>query len=81
MSLWILSFAKWSEFYLSALGTFDQNLERLSGDAQRLVMVRTKEEWQTEGVGIQSELIEFLEQGERLLSEGGRLKNDSHKLN
>ncbi|MGJ8945935.1 hypothetical protein AB9K17_23890, partial [Salmonella enterica subsp. enterica serovar Kentucky] len=28
VSLWILSFAKWSEFYLSALGTFDQNLER-----------------------------------------------------
>ncbi|MEZ2683331.1 VPA1262 family protein [Proteus vulgaris] len=81
VSLWILSFAKWSEFYLSALGTFDQNLERLSGDAQRLVMVRTKEEWQSEGVGIQSELIEFLEQGERLLSEGGRLKNDYHKLN
>jgi hypothetical protein len=40
-------------------------------------MVRSKEEWKTEGVGIQSELIEFLEQGERLLSEGGRLKSDS----
>ncbi|HHR0803533.1 TPA: hypothetical protein ACS28E_003292, partial [Enterobacter roggenkampii] len=80
VSLWILAFAKWSEFYLSALGTFDQNLERLSGDAQRLAMVRMKEEWQSEDVGIQSELIEFLEQGERLLSEGGRLKNDFHKL-
>jgi hypothetical protein len=80
VSLWILAFAKWSEFYLSALGTFDQNLERLSGDAHGLAMVRTKEEWQSEGVGIQSELIEFLEQGERLLSEGGRLKSDSHKL-
>lgn len=43
-------------------------------------MVRTKEEWQSEGVGIQSELIEFLEQGERLLSERGRLESDSHKL-
>lgn len=43
-------------------------------------MVRMKEEWQSEDVGIQSELIEFLEQGERLLSEGGRLKNDFHKL-
>ena len=56
---------------------FDQNLERLTGDAHGLAMVRSKEEWQSEGVGIQSELIEFLEQGERLLIEGGRMKSDS----
>ncbi|MBB3323675.1 hypothetical protein FHW74_003199 [Atlantibacter sp. RC6] len=76
VSLWILAFAKWSEFYLRTRGTFDKNLERLSSDAHGLAMVRSKEEWQSEGVSIQSELIAFLEQGERLLSEGGWLKND-----
>lgn len=74
VSLWILAFGKWSEFYLSAQGTTDHNLERLSSDAHGLAMVRSIEEWQSESVGIQSELIAFLKQGERLLSEGGRLK-------
>lgn len=76
VSLWILAFGKWSEFYLSAQDKTDQNLERLSSDAYGLAMVRSIEEWQSEGVGIQSELISFLDQGERLLSEGGGLKRD-----
>lgn len=76
VSLWILAFGKWSEFYLSAQGTTDQNLEYLLSEAHSLAMVRTIEEWQSEGVGVRSELIAFLEQVERLLSEGCELKND-----
>lgn len=76
VSLWILTFCKWSKFYLSAQGKTDQNLERLSSDAHGLAMVRSIKEWQSERVGIRSELIAFLEQAERLLSEGDELKSD-----
>lgn len=76
VSLWILAFGKWSEFYLREQDMTDQNLEQLSRDARGLAMVRSIEEWQSEGVGIQSELIAFLEQVEGLLSEGGGLKSD-----
>ncbi|MBA8863598.1 hypothetical protein FHW11_000684 [Pantoea agglomerans] len=76
VSFWILAFCKWSEFYLNEQGKTDQNLERLSSDAHGLAMVRSIDEWQSEGVGIRGELIAFLDQAEKLLSEGGGLKSE-----
>lgn len=69
VSLWILAFSKWSEFYLREQGVADQNLEQLSRDSRGIAMIRPIEEWQSEGAGKQGELIAFLEQVEGLKSD------------
>jgi len=76
VSLWILAFGRWSEFYLRERGVTDQGVEQLSGDARGLAMVRSLEEWQSEGASKQGELIAFLEQVEGLLNVDGELKGD-----
>ncbi|WP_036543903.1 VPA1262 family protein [Nitrincola lacisaponensis] len=76
VSLWILAFGRWSEFYLRERGATDQNLEQLSWDARGFAMVRPLEEWQSEGASKQGELIAFLEQVEGLLNVDGELKGD-----
>lgn len=76
VSLWILAFGRWSEFYLGNQGVTDQNLEQLSSNARGLAMIKPLEEWQSECAGQQGELIAFLEQVEGLLSVGGGLNRD-----
>jgi hypothetical protein len=76
VSLWILAFGRWSEFYLRERGATDQKLEQLSWDARGFAMVRPLEEWQSEGASKQGELIAFLEQVEGLLNVDGELKGD-----
>lgn len=76
VSLWILAFSRWSEFYLRERGATDQRLEQLSCDARGFAMVRPLEEWQSEGASKHGELIAFLEQVEGLLNVDGELKGD-----
>lgn len=76
VSLWILAFGRWSEFYLRERGVTYQKLEQLSWDAHWLATVRPIEEWQSEGASKQGELTAFLEQVEGLLNVGGELKGD-----
>ncbi|ATG75921.1 hypothetical protein AN401_12000 [Zobellella denitrificans] len=71
VSLWILAFGRWSEFYLHERGATDQKLEQLSRDARGLTMIRPIEEWQSERGGKQDELVAFLDQVEGLLNADG----------
>ncbi|OAI10775.1 VPA1262 family protein [Methylomonas methanica] len=68
VSLWILAFSKWAEYYLHQRGMNDNELERLSRDAQEVAMVRHMDEWCSGGVGKWGELAKFLGQVEELLS-------------
>jgi hypothetical protein len=68
VSLWILAFGRWVEFYLRELGESDLTLGKLSLEAQELTMVTPIEEWQSENSGSRFELIAFLGQVEGLLS-------------
>ena len=70
VSLWILAFGRWSEFYLRERNVTDQKLEQLSRHARGLAMIRPMEEWQSEGAGKQRELVAFLSQVEELLEIG-----------
>ncbi len=67
ISLWILAFSRWAEFYLRQRGMNDGELERLSRDAKEVVIVRHMEEWSSGGAGQQGELAAFLDEVEQLL--------------
>jgi len=66
VSMWILTFARWSQYYMRGLGMSDQNLEELSRGAGELAMVRPMNEWRTELPGNHRELAAFLDQVEEL---------------
>lgn len=78
VSLWILAFCKWSEFYLRERSVTDQALERLSKNADKLAMIRPVEEWQSEYTGKWSTLFSFMEEGDSLLKENNEQK-DCHQ--
>jgi hypothetical protein len=67
VSMWILTFARWSEYYLRERGITDHELERLSLGARELAMVRPMDEWRSEGAG-ERDLAVFLDQVEELLA-------------
>lgn len=67
VSMWILAFARWVQYYLRERGIPGLKLEELSRDASMLAMVRPMGEWR-EGAGKQGELIAFLDQVEELLA-------------
>ncbi len=67
VSMWILTFARWSEYYLRERGMTDHELERLSLGARELAMVRPMDEWRSEGAG-EGDLAVFLDQAEALLA-------------
>lgn len=71
VSLWILAFGRWSEFYLRQRDVTDRELERLSRDAQELAMIRPIGVWRSEGIGKRGELVAFLDQVEELLAASG----------
>ncbi|MCL2658079.1 MAG: VPA1262 family protein [Betaproteobacteria bacterium] len=75
VSLWILVFARWGEFYLRQRDMTDHELERLSRDARGLAMVRPMGEWRSEGTGQQSDLAAFLDQVEELSVANDELKS------
>jgi len=67
VSLWLLAFFRWGEFYLRQRSMTDYELERLSSSARGLVMVRPMSEWRSEGAGKPGELAAFLDQVDELL--------------
>lgn len=67
VSMWILTFARWSEYYLRERGITDHELERLSFGARELAMVRPMDEWRSEGAG-ERDLAVFLDQVEEFLA-------------
>lgn len=67
VSMWILTFTRWSEYYLRGRGMTDHKLEGLSLGARELAMVRPMDEWRSEGAG-EGDLAVFLDQVEALLA-------------
>lgn len=68
VSMWILTFVRWGQYYLSGRGIVDHELENLSRNARELAMVRPMVEWQSCGAGKSGQLAAFLEQVEGLLA-------------
>jgi hypothetical protein len=68
VSLWILAFSRWAEYYLRQRGMNDSELERLSRDAQELALVRPMVEWRSKATDKPGELAAFLDQVEELLA-------------
>jgi hypothetical protein len=68
VSMWILAFTRWAQYYLHEHGLTDDELEAVSRDARELAMVRPMDEWRSEGPGMRGELAAFLDQVEKLLA-------------
>lgn len=68
ISLWLLAFCKWGEFYLRQRDIANGELERLSLDARSVAMVRPVGELQADGIDRHGELAAFLDQAEDLLA-------------
>ena len=75
VSLWILAFSKWGEYYLRQRNMTDRELERLSRDARELAMVRPMAEWRSEVAGKPGQLAAFLDQVEDLLASSDESKS------
>ena len=67
ISLWILAFCKWCEYYLSKSKLKNNELEKLSENARKLAEAGPINEWRNETSDQPSEVIAFLKQGESLL--------------
>ncbi|MEJ7889890.1 VPA1262 family protein [Acinetobacter baumannii] len=68
ISLWILAFCKWCEYYLSKSNQRNDELEQLIENAQNLAEARPINEWRIETSGQSSGIIAFLNQGESLVA-------------
>ncbi|MCR1347050.1 VPA1262 family protein [Acidithiobacillus ferrooxidans] len=68
VSLWMLAFSRWCEYYMRQGGMANRELEQLSHGARALAMVRPMIEWRSKRVGRQGELAAFLDQIEELLA-------------
>ncbi|MEY2335242.1 VPA1262 family protein [Acidithiobacillus ferrianus] len=75
VSLWILAFSKWGEYYLRQRNMTDRELERLSRDARELATVRPMVEWRSEVAGKPGQLAAFLDQVEELLASSDESKS------
>lgn len=67
VSLWLLAFSRWGEFYLRQRGSTDHELEQLSSSARALAMVRPMSEWRFDVAGKLRELAAFVDQVDELL--------------
>jgi len=67
VSMWILIFTRWSQYYLRGIGMTDHDVDQLSHGARELALVRPIHEWRAKGTGKQGELAAFLDQVEELL--------------
>ncbi len=68
VSLWILAFTRWGQYYLRQRDITDHKLEELSQGASELAMVRPMVEWRSGGIGTSAQLATFLDQVEELLA-------------
>ena len=75
VSLWILAFSKWGEYYLPQRNMTDCELERLSRNARELATVRPMVEWRSEVAGKPGQLAAFLDQVEDLLASSDESKS------
>ncbi|WP_426357423.1 VPA1262 family protein [Pseudocolwellia sp. HL-MZ19] len=65
ISLWILAFTKWYEYYLNNLGIESHcKLNNLAKEARNLSMFRSRSEWDTE-----KDLLSFIEEVDKLQEE------------
>ena len=75
VSMWILTFTRWGQYYLRQRGMTDSELESLSRNARELAMVRPMVEWRSEVAGKPGQLAAFLDQVEELLTSSDESKN------
>lgn len=68
VSMWVLTFTQWAKYYLREHGITNRELEELSLAARELAMVRSIDEWRSEGAGKLGELAAFLDQAEKRLA-------------
>ena len=76
ISLWILAFSKWGEYYLRQRGMTDNNLDKLSQDARELAMARPMDEWRSDLAGKPGQLAAFLDQVEERLASSDDSKSN-----
>ncbi|MDG5494829.1 VPA1262 family protein [Niveispirillum sp. BGYR6] len=69
VSMWVLTFARWGQYYLRIRDMDDSDLDKLSQSASELAMVRSMDEWRSHNSGKVSELALFLDQVMGLLAE------------
>jgi hypothetical protein len=67
VSLWLLAFFRWGEFYLRQRCMTDHRLEQLSSNARALAMVRPMSEWRSDAERTRGELAAFLDQVDEIL--------------
>ncbi|MGO6982554.1 VPA1262 family protein [Rhizobium leguminosarum] len=75
VSMWILVFARWAQYYLRGREMTLRELEELSRDAYDLAMVRRMDEWRSNGMGKQGELAAILDEVEELLASSDHSEN------
>lgn len=75
VSMWILTFTRWSQYYLRGRAMTDRKLEQLSRDARELAMLRPMNEWRSMDAGNQGELAAFLDQVDELLTSNDESKS------
>ena len=73
--MWILTFTRWSQYYLRGRAMTDRKLEQLSRDARELAMLRPMNEWRSMDAGNQGELAAFLDQVDELLTSNDESKS------
>ncbi|MGU7840880.1 VPA1262 family protein [Burkholderia sp. AW33-5] len=66
VSLWILAFSRWSEYYLQQRELRVRELEELMQSACAIAMARPMDEWRSRSAGEPDELTAFLDQAEEL---------------
>jgi hypothetical protein len=70
VTMWMLAFTRWAQYYLRQCGIASSELENLSRKACELAMVRSIAEWRSKGVGEPGQFAAFLDQAEELLASG-----------
>lgn len=75
VSMWILTFTRWGQYYLGERVITNDELEGLSRVARELAMVRPMDEWRSKSTGKQGELAAFLDQVEELLASSVESQN------
>ncbi|MFM0043032.1 VPA1262 family protein [Paraburkholderia sediminicola] len=68
VTMWILAFTRWAQYYLRQGGMSSCELDNLSREASELAMVRPIAEWRSKGTGEPGQLAAFLDQAEDLLA-------------
>lgn len=68
VSMWILGFCRWAQYYLREREVTDDGLIRLSQSARDVAFIRPMEAWESEGIGKNVELAAFLDQVEGLMA-------------